>query len=158
MLLRLSDFDTPMKLVYQLVDDLNVDTERVALTQALTLDESKPLIGLKGKNGLFGSQEWWDNIYQGKTPLLSISGIATRVYCAGQDRSGVNNMVDIVEIDGSAKSIGIYVNDEDDAKLFRVGSKVAIVYALDELKQQPARDGSVNYSKVALEMAVSVVS
>ncbi|EMI40263.1 hypothetical protein RRSWK_07223 [Rhodopirellula sp. SWK7] len=35
------------------------------------------------------------------------------------------------------------------------GHLVHVVYALDELKRQPAADGGVNYSRVALEMAIS---
>lgn len=155
MFLQLDDFDFPMKRVYQLSEDLKIDLDRVALTQALTLDESKPLIGLKGSKGLFGSEEWWNNLRQGKIPLVLISGEAKRVYSAGHDKSDINNMVDVVVGDGSVKSIGIYTNNKDDIKFFKVGAMVSVVYALDELKQQPARDGSINYSKVALEMAVS---
>jgi hypothetical protein len=52
---------------------------------------------------------------------------------------------------------GIYVNDAEDVKLFRVGARVDVLYALDELKQQPAREGGINYSRIALEMAVSLM-
>lgn len=54
------------------------------------------------------------------------------------------------------KSVGIYVNDRADLTLFRIGCRVDLVYALDELKKQPGMDGGVNYSKITLEMAVSV--
>ncbi|WP_235862404.1 hypothetical protein [Pseudomonas kilonensis] len=67
-------------------------------------------------------------------------------------------MLDLELKDGSVRAVGIYVNDREDARLFRPGYKASVVYALDELKQQPASDGGVNYSKVALEMAVSLQS
>ncbi|KQZ27066.1 hypothetical protein [Duganella sp. Root1480D1] len=146
-----------MKLVYQLSEELKSNFERVSVTQALTLDDSRPLIGLTGSLGLFGSREWWDNIKQGVMPLLRISGIVLRAYCAGQDPSEENNMVDLQLADGSVRAVGIYVNDEIDIGLFKLGHKVEIVYALDELKRQPAVDGGVNYSKIALEMAVSLI-
>lgn len=156
MLLDLNKVALPMKLVYQLSEELKTDLERVALTQALTLNKSKPYMGLKGTHGLFGSEEWWGNIHQQRIPLLFLSGIIRRAYLAGQDEYGLNNTIDILLDDGSVHSVGIYVNNENDIELFRVGSIASIVYALDELKDQPALDGGINYSKVALEMAVSL--
>lgn len=156
MLLHLDKFEIPMKLVFQLSDELKNNPERVALTQALTLNAAKPNMGLRGSHGLFGSDDWWNNIRQGKMPLLFLSGIIKRAYIAGQDESGLNNTIDLMLDDGSMRSVGIYVNNKDDIKFFGVGCRAAIVYALDELKQQPAMDGGVNYSKVALEMAVSL--
>ena len=156
MLLRLDDAGLPMKLVFQLSDELKINPQRVALTQALTQNASKPYMGLKGTHGLFGSLAWWESIFQGRMPLLSISGIIQRAYVAGQDERGMNNTIDLMLDDGSVRTVGIYVNDKDDIRLFRHGFRADIVYALDELKQQPAPDGGVNYSKVALEMAVSL--
>jgi hypothetical protein len=156
MLLRLNDIGVPMKMVYKLSEDLKNNPERIALTQALTLDKSRPSMGLKGAFGLFGSQDWWENIKQGKMPMLFISGIVRRVYSAGQDELAANNTVDLVLSDGSVRAVGIYVNDRNDIDFIRIGCRVDIAYALDELKQQPAVDGGINYSKVALEMAVSL--
>jgi hypothetical protein len=51
---------------------------------------------------------------------------------------------------------GIYVNNEADIKLFRVGCRVELVCVLDELKRQPAPDGNVNYLEIPLEVAVSL--
>jgi len=145
-----------MKRVFSLSDELKRAPERVALTQALTKDESRPFIGLKGSYGLFGSQEWWGNIELRKMPLLFVSGQISRAYVAGQDRSAGNNTIDLIARDGSVFPVGIYTNDKQDVELFREGYWVEMVYALDELKQQPASDGGVNYSKVALEAAVSL--
>jgi hypothetical protein len=39
---------------------------------------------------------------------------------------------------------------------FKVGRRAEIVRALDELKDQPADDGGVNYAEITLEMAVSI--
>lgn len=155
MILQIDQTVIPMKLVFQLTEELESDPKRVELTQALTLNQSKPQMGLRGNFGLFGSKDWWANINQKKMPLMFVSGIVNRVYVAGQDSSELNNTVDVVMDDGSVRSAGIYTNDINDVALFRVGSKIELVYALDELKQQPALDGGINYSKIALEMAVS---
>ena len=157
MLLRLEDFGVPMRSVFRLEDRLREDPERVRLAQALTLNPSKPLMGLRGTYGLFGSPEWWSNILEGKMPLLHLSGVVQRAYVAGQDGGETNNTIDLRLDDGSVHMVGIYVNDKKDVELFHPGSRVGIVYARDELKQQPAADGGVNYLNIALEMAVSVV-
>jgi hypothetical protein len=156
MLLNLENFDVPMKLVFCLEDNLREDPTQVQLVQALTLNPAKPRMGLRGTHGLFGSSEWWANIREGRMPLLYLSGIVQRVYVAGQDESTSNNTIDLKLDDGSVQMVGIYVNSKNDAELFHPGCKACVVYALDELKQQPTADGGVNYSKIALEMAVSV--
>ena len=156
MLLHLDKAGVPMKRVYLHSEKLKADPERVAAAQALTLNRSKPLLGLKGTHGLYGSTEWWTSIEQRKMPLLFISGIIRRAYVAGQDGGDSNNGVDLLLEDGSVRAEGIYVNDKADIPLFRVGCRVELVYALDELKKQPAQDGGINYAEVPLEMAVSL--
>jgi len=143
------------KRVYWLSAELSSNPKRVELAQALTQDRTRPYMGLKGNYGLFASSEWWNNINQRVIPLRFVTGTVVRAYEAGQDRIGKNNTVDLLIDDGSTVPVGIYVNNPKDIALFKPGVMVEIVYALDELKQR-ARDGSVDYSKVALEMTVSV--
>ncbi|CAB3796428.1 hypothetical protein [Paraburkholderia caffeinilytica] len=156
MLLRLNEAGFTMKLVFRFEDELRANPHRVALSQALTLNASKPNVGLKGLHGLLGSPEWWESIQAGKMPLLFISGVVQRIYFSGQDEGGANNTLDLKLDDGSVRAVGIYVNNSENLKLFHIGCRVSIVYALDALKLQPAIDGGVNYSKIALEMAVSI--
>ena len=159
MLLQLDKVGVPMKLVYLLSERVKSDSEfieHISLVQAVTLDRSKPMIGQKGIHGLFVSPEWWANIEQRKMPLLFVSGIIKRAYVAGMDGGNVNNEIELLLGDGSVRSDGIYVNHKGDIKLFQVGCRVELVYALNELKRQPAPDGGINYSKTALEMAVSL--
>jgi hypothetical protein len=157
MLLRLEDAGVPMKLVYQLAQELKSDPEQVRLAQALTLDTSRPFMGLKGTFGLFGSQQWWSNIAEGKLPLLRVSGIVRSTYVAGQDETEINSMELMLE-DGSVRLEGIYANDKRDRQLFRVGHRVEVVYALEELKRASGPPGSANYAEIPLEMAVSLAS
>ncbi|MCX8476460.1 MAG: hypothetical protein MT490_11750 [Sphingomonas sp.] len=151
----MNDMKYSMKSVFELADELRANPARVELTQALTLNASKPSMGLKGSMGLFGSPEWWEHIGSGMMPSKRFSGVIERAYYAGQGGTGPNNMVDIITDEGRPESIGIYVNNPADVQLFKIGHRVEIVYALDELKQQPGPDGEVNYSKVAVKMAVS---
>jgi len=78
----LENTKTPMKLVYLLSEELKADPEYVSLTQSLILDKSRHYFGLNGAYGLFGSQEWWDSITQGKMPLLSLSGVIKKSLCS----------------------------------------------------------------------------
>lgn len=144
----------PMKTVFRLQEEFRNNPQRVEKTQSLTLNASKPTMGLSGRYGLFGSSQWWDSIAAGKMPLQRLSGVIVRAYVAGQDPDDINT-VDVRLADGSIQAVGIYLNDKADLPLFQVGHAVSIAYALDELKLQPAKDGGVNVSKVALEMAVS---
>ena len=158
MLLNLNKFDTPMKSVYLLSEELKENPGRIALAQALTLDKSKPCMGLKGTYGLFGSQEWWSNIEEGKMPLLLLSGVIQRTYIAGQDSSSKENSFSLLLGDGSIREEIIYNHTrEEDRRLFVVGSRVEIVYAFDELKPG-AVDGEETHLDIVLEMAVSLQS
>jgi hypothetical protein len=145
----------PMKTVFTLRQELQKNPQRIEKTQALTMNASKPRIGLSGKHGLFGSSEWWESIATERMPLLHLSGVIERAYVAGQDPDDINT-VDIRLSDGTLRAVGIYLNDRADLPLFQIGHMISIVYALDELKLQPAQNGGVNVSNVALEMAVSM--
>ena len=108
MLLKLENSKVPMKLVYLLSEELKDNPEQIAMTQSLTLDKSRPYMGLKGTNGLFGSKEWWDSIKQGKMPLLHVSGVITRTYVAVQDPYFVDNAFSLLLDDGSEVEESIY--------------------------------------------------
>lgn len=156
MLLKLQKSEPPMKIVYLLSKKLEMNPKHMELAQALTLDESRPNMGLNGTHGLFGSLKWWENIQQGVMPLRFVSGIIKRAYVAGQDSSKFNNTITIALDDGSIKDVGIYVNNEKDATLFKSGYLASIVYALDELKPGAMQSFGRKYHEVALEMAVSL--
>jgi len=141
--------------VYDLHRELQADPEQIRLAQALSLNSKKPEMGLRATHGLFGSSEWWESIKSGRIPQKRILGTILRPYRAGQEYYGPNNTVDIVTDDGSIEAHGIYVNDPEDVKFFKIGHNVEIIYILDELKNQPAPDGSINYLEIALKMYVS---
>lgn len=142
-----------LRVVYELSEELKNDPQQVIMVQALTKDSMRAFIGLKGTHGLFGSDEWWENIKKGVLPTRCVSGTITRMFVAGQDGGDVNEFELSME-SGSSCTESIYVNDLVDRKLFKTGCKVEITYVFDELKLQPAEDGGVNYSKIVLKMAV----
>ena len=150
-----------MKTVYDLwFELLTVEgQEHVRLAQALTLDESRPLLGLKGTNGLFGSDEWWMNIRSGRIPTRVVEGVIHDMAFAGQDaRWGDEvNELSLRLPDGSFLSESIYTNDTKDRALFKPGAEIRIVYALDELKRMSAGQGNA-MSEIVLEMAIGRLS
>lgn len=58
--------------------------------------------------------------------------------------------------DGSVRPEGMYANDKRDRQLFKVGHRVEVVYALEELKWASGPKRSANYTEIPLEMAVSL--
>ena len=146
-----------MKTVYTLAEALAKDPGRVAKTQALTLDSSRPCMGLKGKHGLFASEAWWQSIAARRLQTQTLTGIIERTYFAGQDsrRGDQVNSVTLRLADGSIVDESIYAHQPQDSRLFVPGATVTMVYALDELKAQAAADGGVNYARTVLEVSVS---
>ncbi len=147
-----------MKTVYTLAESLAQDPGRVAKTQSLTLDSSRPHMGLKGRHGLFASAAWWESINAGRIQTQTVTGSIERTYFAGQDsrRGDQVNSFTLRLADGSTVEESIYTHRRQDIELFVAGATVTMVYALDELKAQPAADGGVNYARSVLEVAVFV--
>ena len=143
--------------VYTLTEALAQDPARVTRTQSLTLDSAKPLMGLKGRHGLFASDAWWDSIKAGRIQTQTVTGSIERTYFAGQDsrRGDQVNSFTLRLADGSTVDESIYTHRKQDSALFVPGATVTMVYALDELKEQPAADGRVNVARIVLEMSIS---
>lgn len=78
------------------------------------------------------------------------------MYTAYDNDSQYNDSIVLLLSDGTLRNVGIYVNEEEDAGLFRVGCRAAISHVVDELKLQPSIVGGINYSRIAIEMVVSL--
>lgn len=144
------------KLVWELAEDLRLNPDRVSKTQALTLDKGRPLMGLKGTAGLFGSPEWWDSIASGRISTVKHMGRITKLVFAGQDaRWGDEvNSFEMTLDNGGVTLESIRASRKQDRLLFKTGTRVLATYALDELKKQPGPDGSVNRHAILLEMRI----
>ena len=141
------------KVTYKLSIELERNPRMIKMAQSLTLDLSRPGMGLKGSFGLYGSDEWWKSIDEGLLKCRKIRGTVTRVYCAGQSEGGKVNSFELKLDDGGKYSESIYVNERGDYKLFKVGSVVEILYVFDELKVADSLSGS-RYSDIVLRMSV----
>lgn len=143
-----------MKLIYRLSEELENDPQHVATVQALTLDATKPHLGLRGTRGLFGSQEWWERVDAGLIPTKRLSGVIAEVYVAGMDHSAAPNSFDFMAEDGHLKMEGMYANSKQDLALYQVGRHVEVTYVLEELKM-PMSDGCTDYLEIVLELSIS---
>ncbi len=154
MFLHLEKAPVPMKLVYELSVALEHDPEHIKVVQALTLNKSRPFMGLKGTYGLFGSDKWWNNIRTGVMPLRHVSGVIVRTFWGGQDTLGADNCFDLISEDGDVIFESFYANNPEDFALFKVGCRVEMLYVVDEYKNPSSNDGS----GFPIEIAVSVLS
>ncbi|WP_251373787.1 hypothetical protein [Janthinobacterium sp. JC611] len=107
---------------------------------------------------MFASAAWWESINAGRIQTQTVTGSIERTYFAGQDsrRGDQVNSFTLRLADGSTVEESIYTHRRQDIELFVAGATVTMVYALDELKAQPAADGGVNYARSVLEVAVFV--
>lgn len=143
-------------MVYRLSAALESDPERVTRTQALTLDASRPFMGLRGTHGLFGSAKWWNSINTGLIPLVTHRGVICGLASQGMDSDGEINTCVLRTDGGSRMHHGIYVNDPGDHSRYKVGFAAAYLFAMDEWKH-PSSHGP-EPSGVLLEVALSRTS
>jgi hypothetical protein len=148
------------KLVWELAEHLRINPDRVSQTQSLTLDKGRPLMGLRGAAGLYGSADWWAGVASGRIPTVNRVGTITKLVFAGQDARWGNevNSFEMTLDDGTVVLESIRASSKGDRCLFKVGATVSAKYALDELKKQPGPDGGVNRLAMLLEMKVSSAS
>ena len=153
MYLNENEFLEPMKVVYELKKELDANPKKIEEVHALTLDNSRPNQGLSGINGLYGTEAWWNNIDKGVIPTRKVSGVIEELYVAGMEGGDVNEFKFLSDDDWSTKSESIRVNNENDRNLFKVGSRVEILYVIEELKS--SGHSTRRQIPLLLEMAVS---
>ncbi|WP_336936772.1 hypothetical protein [Acinetobacter modestus] len=126
------------KLVYNLKDYLLVNQDWIDGAQETTLDESSTA-GLKGNYGLFGSDEWWENIENGNIETYVVSG--TIMGLNEENTFMEANKVTTIKLDNEEREIygGVdFTNEEIEIRyrsLFKVGNKIVTFYILDKLKE-----------------------
>ena len=114
-----------MKTVYSLRDD----KKDIADVQEASLSP-KPF-GLKADQGLFGSEIWWENIQNGKIPLIQFAGTITKLFFSGMDYEPCFEMI---MPNGKTFEYDCLVNQKADRKFYQVGNKVEILFVLQPLK------------------------
>ena len=122
------------RVVYRLSTDLHRDPRRIELTQQRTLDPAHPTSGLKGSQGLYGSEQWWQSINSGRIPLVLKTGTISRLYYAGMDSHRKNNSCEVAGDDGRTFHGSVLVDRPAHHSRYKVGARVAYLFAMDEWK------------------------
>ncbi|MGF1868258.1 hypothetical protein L4D15_23925 [Enterovibrio norvegicus] len=122
-----------MKKVYSLEIEHEDDPSLVEKTQKLSLDYSKPHLGLKGTYGLYGSPEWWENIYSGKVPSNTYEGVIEDI-----DFTGMHNEAKgfTLKLDsGGTYSYTCVVNRRRNMKHYQIGRRAKVTTLVEILKK-----------------------
>jgi hypothetical protein len=110
-----------MKIAYRLKEDLEF-IDKVQHATRTTKD-----FGFEPTHGMFGSDEWWQNIAAGELPVHTLKGRITDLYMVGTDdspQSNFNMVSDAGEESGWAREF----NSLEQDGLYRVGSRIEIDY------------------------------
>lgn len=121
-----------MKKVYDLKTALADDQARVADTQELTLDKTRPLIGLAGRYGLFGSPEWWDNLNSGIIPTMIYEGIIESLQFEGMSNEG--RSFTLAQIDAAPYTYSCIANQKKDLRLYETSRKARVTILSEKMK------------------------
>lgn len=141
-----------MHQVYSLEQQIQSNPELVAQAQALTLDQSRPKMGLRGQHGLFGTERWWSAIESGLIKRITREGRITRVYRVGVDPGSEANEVEFIDDGGSLRKDGLYFNHSSERKFYREGRNIRIEYALDESKK--SQPSNPDYIRITLNVFI----
>lgn len=145
----------PMKRVYRLDEGLGRNPKQLRQIQALSLDASRPFMGLSARLGLYGSPAWWANLESGAIRQELISGEIIRVD-AGDEDDPLNCSVSLSTRHEEIDYINLPVLDPADAALFQIGHLVDAFCCYTELKGHPGKDGSIPVLLEVVEIAVSL--
>lgn len=105
----------------------------------MTLD-STTNSGLSGVYGLYGTNEWWDNVEKGNIEIYIVSGLIAEL-SKGNVFVDDNTMITIVS-DNTEDDIyeGVVFTNEnlkrEYGNLYSKGNKIVVFYILDELKDK----------------------
>lgn len=120
-----------MKTLYDLNTELKDDPERFRRAQALTLDDSRPNMGLAGTFGLYGSDRCWGNLRGGQIPTRIYEGSIESLHFVGQGNNGVgqgNNgrAFTLICDDGTPYTYSLVANEKADLRAYQTGRRLRV--------------------------------
>jgi len=105
--------------------DLKNNKQYIKDVQKVTLDTDD--FGVKIKNGLFGSREWWSAVKNGNMRKYILEGVITKTFMSGH-----NDFPEFEVFDGKHKTIlPRFGND----KYYIKGKRIKIIYIKQDLKK-----------------------
>lgn len=145
---------TKMVTVYSLREKLESDPVFLKTVQALSLNTSKPNMGLSARQGLFGSAEWWKNIESGGIKRAEYFGVITETFYAGQDSDRRHNSFRMRTDDGRDYSYGMIPEKSSFKGLYAFGHRAEVITIFQELKRRSS-DGKPELLEAPLEIRLS---
>ena len=121
-----------MKKIYSLEIEHEDNPGTVELTQKLTLDKSRPAMGLAGTYGLYGSSKWWENLYSGKIPKRIYEGTIEDIHFSGMNNESKSFTLRLN--DGESYNYSCEVNRKRNMKHYQVGRKVKVIEFIENMK------------------------
>ena len=122
-----------MKKIYSLEIEHEDDPKMVELAQNLTLDKSRPTMGLAGEYGLYGSPEWWKNLYDGLIPKKVYEGTIGDIKFSGMNNEGKSFTLKL--INGGSYTYSCEANRRRNLKHYKVGRRAKVVTFMEKLKK-----------------------
>lgn len=134
----------------KVIYDLRNDHKHIRDVQDATLHSS--WAGLVPEHGLFGSEEWWTSINEGRIRLHVIRGRITRVYMSGH-----NDFPEFEVDDGKAKTKWVRVGTDSE---YVDGRPVQIEYVQQRFKNEDKKLRKIlgKYSECVLRISVETDS
>jgi hypothetical protein len=145
---------TKMLTVYSLREELERDAQYIKTVQALTLDASRPRMGLSARLGLYGSDEWWRNVENGVVSRATYFGTITETFYEGMQSDRRHNSFRMKTDDGREYSYSMVPENSSYRGLYRVGHRAEITTIFNELKRRKA-DGTPETIEEPLEIRLS---
>jgi hypothetical protein len=121
-----------MKKIYSLETNHADDPTLVELTQKLTLDKDRPMMGLAGNYGLYGSPEWWENLYSGVIPLHVYEGVIDDIHFSGMNNESKSFTL-LLDSGGKYKYTCV-VNRKKNMKHYQIGHRFKVTVFTEKMK------------------------
>ncbi len=110
----------PMIIVYQ----LKADQRRIDQVQRATRTTEN--FGIEPTHGMFGSDDWWQNIASGRLALHTLKGKITKVYVSGMGPRGDWPEFKMVSETGEESSWTRMMHLVEQDQLYREGAPIEI--------------------------------
>ncbi len=127
-----------LKNVYSLEKALESDPKRVELTQRLTLDSNRPLMGMKGAYGLFASEKWWHNFHKNKIPKTVYNGVIEDIHSSGMHNESRSFTLKLDN--GGIYKYSLVADRKSDLQLYKKGVRLQIITYIEKMKNGNEQD------------------
>lgn len=83
--------------------------------------------GIEQTHGLFGSEQWWQQVASGNLPVHKVSGVVTRLYMGSMNDWPEFSMRSDT---GEESSWSRYANNEELGSFYQVGRPIEVSYVI----------------------------